>query len=135
MLQKKKVVWNVGQVSERSKIPRRRLPIYVAEPIILDEELHAAWNRVQIGQMCIVVQNMTTMRLNTEFPYPLMLIGDAWSDHERNVCSGTTMIYLGRTYVECIGSKNRVISRPYITVLFNGVKFLIVDPNSSKPIV
>lgn len=132
MLQKKKVIWNAGQVPERNKRPR--MPIYIAEPTILDEDLNAAWSKAHVGQMCIVVQNMMHRTIAT-FPYQLMFVDSFVPSHEQSVCHGTTMLYLGRTYIECIGSKEKIISRPYITVLLNGAKFLVVDPNSLKPIV
>ena len=132
MALKKKVTWNAGQVPERTSRPR--MPVYVAEPEIRNEDLRDAWSGAYIGQMCLALNIMFARQSNDNFPHPVMYGGEGGWGSEINVVPGQAMIYLGHTRVSCIGAKGRIIDKPYTTVFFNGIKFLIADLNNLKPI-
>ncbi len=132
MALKKKVTWNAGQVPERTVRPR--LPVYVAEPEIRNEDLRNAWADVYVGQICLALNSMFARQSNDNFPHPVMYGGEGGWGSEINAVPGQAMIYLGHTHVNCIGSKGRIINKPYTTVFFNGIKFLIADLNNLKPI-
>jgi hypothetical protein len=134
MTLKKKVTWNPGQVPERNSRPR--LPPYVAEPEVKDESLREAWNQAHVGQMCLALNSMFARHTSRDslYPHPMMYGGEGGWGGEVNAMPGQAMVYLGHTHVECLGSKGKIIKRPYMTVFFNGMKFLIADPNNLKPL-
>jgi len=137
---KKKVIWNHGKTPERST--QRNIPPYVAEPEISDAALRDSWNHIYVGHICFATTNLFAMitppkySIENYFPFPVLYAGDGggWNG-DLEVKEGQILIYLGNTYVNCVGSKNRIISKPYKTVFFNGLKFLISDPNSVKPFI
>jgi hypothetical protein len=130
---KKKVSWNAGQVPERISQPR--MPVYVMEPEIRNEDLRDAWSGVHIGQMCLALNVMFAHQSNDNFPHPVMYGGEGGWGSKVNVVPGQVMIYLGHTHVSCIGAKGRIIKKPYAAVFLNGIKFLIADLNNLKPIL
>ena len=130
---KKKVSWNAGQVPER--IAQPRMPVYVMEPEIQNEDLRDAWCGVYIGQMCLALNIMFAHQSNDNFPHPVMYGGAGGWGNEINIVPGQSMIYLGHTHVSCIGAKGRIIKKPYAVIFFNGIKFLIADLNNLKPIL
>jgi hypothetical protein len=133
MALKKKVTWNAGQVPEKHSRPR--LPHYTAEPEVRDEALREAWSQAYVGQMCLALNSMFARHSNDRsFPHPVMHGGEGGWGGEFNAVPGQVMVYLGHTHVECLGSKGKIIKRPYMTVFFNGTKFLIADPNNLKPL-
>jgi hypothetical protein len=133
MALKKKVTWNAGQVPEKHS--RTRLPHYTAEPEVRDEALREAWSQAYVGQMCLALNSMFARHSNDRlFPHPVMHGGEGGWGGEFNAVPGQAMVYLGHTHVECLGSKGKIIKRPYMTVFFNGTKFLIADPNNLKPL-
>ena len=147
MVFKKKVSWNAGQVPER--IAQPKMPVYVMEPEIQNEDLRDAWSGVYIGQMCLALNIMFAHQSNDNFPHPVMYGGTGgWGKlnfphpvmygsvgSEINIVPGQSMIYLGHTHVSCIGAKGRIIKKPYAVIFFNGIKFLIADLNNLKPIL
>lgn len=132
---RKKVTWNSGQRPERHTRPR--LPAYQPEPDIVDPDLKASWADVNVGQMCVASSPMfASSRYHNEsaYPHPILYAGLGGWQGEVQIEKGQVLIYVGQTHVNCIGSKNRIISKPFHTVFFNGTKLLIADPNNLKPI-
>jgi len=141
MRHRKKITWNAGQKPEIAKRPR--LPPYVSEPEIIDENLKQAWNNSFVGQICVanthlICYSNPSYYTSNGFPYPLLNPVDSndlfINTTEIHVPINHPVIYLGRTYVDCVGTKSKIIKRPYISIFFGGGKYLIPDPNALKPI-
>lgn len=141
MKNRKKVTWNAGQTPELYKRPR--MPAYTSEPDLLDDELREAWNNSFVGQICTANYHLASYGnpssyVNSGFPHPLLMAVQDYDASYLNssiyVPKGAPIMYLGRTYVDCIGTKSRVIKRPYVTIFFGGSKYLVSDPNFLKPI-
>jgi len=133
-MRKMKVTWNPGQQPASHSGPR--LPAYSAQPEIIDVDLRAAWNNLLVGEMLIALQPHF-VRSNFQggwFPHPILFPGDLGRGHDITVPVGQLMVYLGMTNVDCRGTKGKIISKPYPTVLFNGVRYLVQDPNHLKPL-
>lgn len=139
MGQKKKVTWNSGQTPDRPK--SLNIPIYTPEPDVEDVSIRDSWNSIDVGHICIAMTDMFAVSSparqsrESKFPFPVLYSGNAQWGGELQVKEGQMLIYLGQTYVNCLGSKNRIISRPYKTVFFNGSKYLLSDPNNLKPLM
>lgn len=139
MVARKKVVWNQGQVPDRYNRPR--LPSYTVPQEIFDVELRNAWQNLIIGGMLSTTElhftrnNKTNYSGENFFPYPLLYRGpgSSWAG-DIEIPVGTIMVYLGMTNVDCLGSKGRIISKPYPTVFYDGGKYLIQDQNYLKPL-
>lgn len=142
MKHRKKITWNAGQVPELAKRPR--MPAYTPEPDVIDEDLKAAWNESFVGQICtsnyhLASYGSPSSYLSSGFPHPLLI---TISEHDVAYLNSAIgyipkecpVIYLGRTYVDCVGTKSRVIKRSYVTIFFAGAKYLVSDPNLLKPI-
>jgi len=136
MAVKRNVVWYQGQVPERYV-----LPSYTSPQEIFDLELKNAWFNLAVGGMLITTESHfvrgtkdTSSRRNI-FPHPLMEKGPGslWAG-DVEIPTGSVMVYLGSTNVDCLGKKRRIISRPYPTVFYCGIKYLIQDQNYFKPI-
>lgn len=133
-LKKKKVTWNTGQVPERTNTARYRLPAYYPEPDINDPDLRESWQTVEVGQALMILTESFSQPGNTMYPHPIVYPGVNGWHGENRFMPGHLAIYLGQTHVPMLGSKNRIISKPYHTVFFNGAKYLVHDPNTMKPI-
>jgi hypothetical protein len=142
MRHRKKVTWNAGQSPTVNQRPR--MPVYTPEPDVIDADLKQAWNDSFIGQICLTNNHLacygdSSYYTSNGYPHPIL---NPVADHDASYINNTTsyipktypVIYLGRTYVDCIGTKSRIIKRPYVTVFFSGAKYLIADPNMLKPI-
>lgn len=133
-LKKKKVTWNAGQVSEKITTSRRRLPPYSPEPDVKDPDLRESWRTIEVGQALIILTESFSQPGSNLFPHPIVYPYPGGWSNENQFLPGHLAIYLGQTHVPMMGSKNRIISKPYHTVFFNGAKYLIHDPNMMKPI-
>ncbi len=139
MAARKKVVWNQGQVPDRYARPK--LPSYTPPQEIFDTELKDAWFSLIIGGMLITTEphfvrdTKNVYSGENIFPHPLMYRGpgSSWAG-DVEIPTGSVMVYLGSTNVDCLANKGRIISRPYPTVFYNGIKYLIQDQNCLKPL-
>ena len=131
MVQRKKVVWNQGQTPEKYKSVR--LPTYIPEPDIKDPELQTLWNEVYVGQMCVPTYEMfVNTGYKGAYPLPMTVLGDGYGYLTLKV--DHPVLYVGETRVDCQGSKSRVITRSYATILVGAERFLVPDRNFLKPI-
>ncbi len=133
MALKKKITWSAGQTPTPKRMPA--LPPYSPEPAIADEELKSAWSRAYIGQMCQIINPMFARKGGGEaYPMPVMFSGHGWYVDDTKVEAGQPVIYIGRTNVNCLGTKGKIISKPYVTIFYHGIKYLVSNPNDLKPI-
>lgn len=131
MALKKKVTWSSGQGPSPRNIAK--MPAYFPTPEIVDQELKDAWSQIVVGQICLVTDEMNAFPSNDGlYPYPIMRQGGWYGDASVNI--GQPVVYIGQTNVNCLGTKGRIISKPYATIFYNGSKYLVSDPNCLKPI-
>jgi len=134
-MKKKKVTWNAGQTAEKHSRPR--LPPYTPLPDIKDPDLQAAWDSLSVGDILLstephFIRNETYYKT---LPHPMIVLGELAWGMEKTIPVGASMIYLGTTGVDSLGSKGRIISTPYPTVFYDGGRYLIQNPNNFKPLV
>lgn len=131
---KKRLTWNAGQVPERRNKPR--LPVYTPLPLIADPDLGAAWDSLLVGHMLMMTEPhfIEHSPAYVAIPHQVLIVGDLTWGAPKNFSTGTLMMYLGTTNVDCQGSKGRIITKPYPTVFHEGSRYLIQDPNFFKPL-
>jgi len=111
------------------------MPAYSPAPDIFDIELKAAWSRAYVGQMCQVISPMYAKKTHSDaYPSPVLYSGIRWVGDDMQLEIGQPLIYIGQTNVNCLASKGRIISKPFITVFYDGIKYLVPNPNDLKPI-
>jgi len=123
MRKKGKITWSPGQGPTKAEV----LPSYISPPPVESAELQDIWRSLKLGDILLLNIPMYADSYTQGFPYPVLYGRKGWT-HDA-IMTNQIVIYMGETPVEMRAGSSRVLTRNYVTVLFNGSRSLIHDLN------
>ena len=122
MRKKGKITWGPGQGPTKIEV----LPSYISPPPVESAELQDIWRSLKLGDILLLNIPMYVDPYSQGFPYPVLY---GTKGTHGAITTNQIVIYMGETPVEMRTASTRVLTRNYVTVLFNGSRYLIHDLN------